>query len=218
MPRGTFLVVTYYRNRCLITAKFSLFSLRAILTNYLTVRYIIYHHSATHKLFYYILLSTSYINPALSTSKSCGWSLEYQFLSVQHEPWTSFPQEPASRSTPAYLTSTARHTRDTTAPHRQHSNTRTNHISVLRLTVYICPILTKRATCRQKFSKNQEEFHEIPSDEVATFVQNRTDMTWPTSAIRFELVLQPVCTKLHSLKCAIGNARFIGLTLRVLGQ
>jgi len=38
--------------------KFSLFSQREVLTNYLTVRCIIYHHSA-HHLFYYILLSTS---------------------------------------------------------------------------------------------------------------------------------------------------------------
>jgi len=87
-------------------AKCSLFSLRGVLTNYLRVRCIIYHDSALHQLFYYILLATSYNKPALSTSKSCGWSLAYQFLSVQHEPWTSFPQEPAARSTPAYLTST----------------------------------------------------------------------------------------------------------------
>jgi len=66
----------------------------------------LYHHSALHQLFYYILLSTSYNKPALSTLQKCGWSLEYQFLSVQHEPWTSFLQEPAARSTPAYLTLT----------------------------------------------------------------------------------------------------------------
>jgi len=35
-----------------------------------------------------------------------GWSLDYKYLSVQHETWTSFPQEPAARSTPVYLTST----------------------------------------------------------------------------------------------------------------
>jgi hypothetical protein len=103
-------------------------------------------------------------------------------------------------------------------PHRGHTITRINHINVLRSTVYICPILTKRAIGRQKFSKNPEVFHENPSDEVATFVRKRTDMTWLTSAIRFELVLQPVRTKLHSLKCVTGNARFIGQTLRALGQ
>ena len=181
---------------------------------------IIYHHSALHQLFYYILLTTSYNKPALSTSKSCAWSLEYQFLSVQYEPSTSFPQEPAARSTPAYLTSTV--TLGVQQYRTDNTITRTNHISVLRSTVYICPILTKRGICSQKFSKNPEEFHENPSDEVATFVRNRmdgrTDMTWPTSAIRFEFVLKPICTKLHPLKCATGNARFIGLTLRVLGQ
>ena len=69
------------------------------------MRCIIYHPNALHQLFYCILRSTNYNKPALFTSQKCGWILEYQFLSVRHEPWTSFPQEPAARSPPAYLTS-----------------------------------------------------------------------------------------------------------------
>ena len=124
-------------------AKFSLFSLRAVLTNYLTVRCIIYHHSALHQLFYCILLSTRYNKPALSTSKSCGWSLEYQFLSVQHE----FPQEQAARSTPAYLISSRsvnagvpdfdHHTRDTTS-----------------LSMFLSKCLYPAETCSEEFCQS----------------------------------------------------------------
>ena len=70
------------------------------------MRCIFYHPNALHQLFYCILRSTNYKKPALITLQNCGWSLEYQVLSVQHEPWTSFPQETAARSTPAYLTET----------------------------------------------------------------------------------------------------------------
>jgi len=79
-------------------------SIQAELPNYLIVRCFIYHHSALHQLFYH--LSTSYNKSTIILFKSCDWIREYQFLSVQHEPYTSFPQKPAARSTPAYLTST----------------------------------------------------------------------------------------------------------------
>jgi len=55
----------------------------------------------------------SYNKPALYASKSCGWSLEYQFLSVQHEPWTSFPSG-TSRSVNTGVPNFDHHTRDTT--------------------------------------------------------------------------------------------------------
>ena len=79
-------------------------SLQTELPNCLIVRCFIYHHNALHQLLY--LLSTSYNKSSILPFESCDWIRAYQYLSVQHEPYTSFPQEPAARSTPAYLTST----------------------------------------------------------------------------------------------------------------
>jgi len=103
-PRGTFWIVACYRNLSDHIAKF----LCPPYERYYNLIHSALHHyhpNALHQLFYCILRSINYNKPTSFTLQKCGWSLEYQFLSVQNEPWTSFPQEPAARSTPAYLTS-----------------------------------------------------------------------------------------------------------------
>lgn len=64
-----------------------------------------YHHSALHQLLLLSPIKCCNKSPIIPF-KSCDWIREYQSLSVQHEPHTSFPQQPAVRSTPAYLIST----------------------------------------------------------------------------------------------------------------
>ena len=86
--------------------KFSLFSVRAVLTNYLTVRCIIYHHSALHLLFNYILLSPSYNESALSTIQELWLGSWISNFKCPARAWTSFPQEPNARSPPEYQTLT----------------------------------------------------------------------------------------------------------------
>jgi len=85
--------------------KFSLFSLRAVLTNYLTVHCIIYHHSALHQSFYFILLSTSYNKSALSAFQDLCLESWVSILKCPARAWTNFLEEPTARSTPAYLIS-----------------------------------------------------------------------------------------------------------------
>jgi len=107
ISRGSFWVVTCYRNLCPIKNQFFFVLPKSGTYSLITVHCIIYHPNALHQLFHCILRSTNYNKPALFTPQKSGWILEYQFLSVRHEPWTSFLQEPAARSPPAYLTSTA---------------------------------------------------------------------------------------------------------------
>ena len=75
------------------------------LPNYLIVRCFIIHHSALHQLLLLISTNKTYNKPAILPFKRCNWNHEYQFLSVQREPHTSFPQWPAASSAPAYLIS-----------------------------------------------------------------------------------------------------------------
>jgi len=65
-----------------------------------------YHPNALHQLLYCILRLINYNKPTTFIHQKCGRSIEYQFLNVQHDPCTSIPHEPATRSTPACLTST----------------------------------------------------------------------------------------------------------------
>ena len=76
------------------TVKFSLFSLRAVLTNYLTMRCIIYHHSAIHQVVYYILLSTCYNKSVLSNLQNLWLESSISILKCPVRTLTSFPQEP----------------------------------------------------------------------------------------------------------------------------
>jgi len=52
----------------------------------------IIHYSALHQLLLLVSTNKTCSKPAVLPFKSCGWSHEYQFQSVQHKPPTSFPQ------------------------------------------------------------------------------------------------------------------------------
>jgi len=82
-----------------------MFSLRAVLTNYLTVRCIIYHHRALHQSFYYIILSTGYNKSTLYTFQELWLESWISILKRPARARTNFPEKPAARSTPAYLIS-----------------------------------------------------------------------------------------------------------------
>jgi hypothetical protein len=72
----------------------------------------------------------------------------------------------------------------------------------------------------KKFSKDAEEFHENPSDEDATFVRKQTDGRAYGNDMADNPIRLNTCYSMSAINCthAIGNARFIGLTLRALGQ
>jgi hypothetical protein len=88
-PRGTFLVFTCCRNRCPIG--YQNFSCLLEISLPVKLIYLLRVHrfviTSAHISQHCNLLTSNYNKPAHSTPKeSRYWSLEYQFLSVQHEP------------------------------------------------------------------------------------------------------------------------------------
>ena len=93
--RRTSLVITCCRNRCPNTSpKFLCYwslstSRTSKLFNSRAASFVTTAHSISYFCYH---LSTNYNKSTILPFKSCDWFLEYQFLSVQHEPCTSFPQ------------------------------------------------------------------------------------------------------------------------------
>ena len=72
--------------------------------NLLKVHCFSYDHSALHKLNFVIYYHRTVINLHIIHQRNCVWKTWISILKCPARAWTSIPLEPATRSTPAYLT------------------------------------------------------------------------------------------------------------------